>query len=165
MSNINLVTRTLVLISIIFFGGCASKDYANLPYYQNIGVKHPSPLNGFTGGVFIEPFASDYIELMQMRCNSYGGLDFSSQTTVHQSALGEKVIQYKCNAANTKTIDAPPQRSISIRPNVSVEKSPPSSIPAPTTSFSLDESVKKCTDLGFKTGTEGFGKCVLQLSK
>lgn len=31
--------------------------------------------------------------------------------------------------------------------------------------LSLDVSKKKCSDLGFKPATEGFGKCVLQLSK
>jgi len=30
---------------------------------------------------------------------------------------------------------------------------------------SMESAKKKCTDLGFKSGTEGFGKCVLQLSK
>ena len=29
----------------------------------------------------------------------------------------------------------------------------------------LDEAKTKCTELGFKANTEGFGKCVLQLSK
>ena len=29
----------------------------------------------------------------------------------------------------------------------------------------IDNAKKKCSDLGFKSGTEGFGKCVLQLSK
>ncbi len=31
--------------------------------------------------------------------------------------------------------------------------------------FSLDVAKKKCTELGFKPSTEGFGKCVLQLSR
>ena len=31
--------------------------------------------------------------------------------------------------------------------------------------LSLDVSKSKCTELGFKPGTEAFGKCVLQLSK
>lgn len=31
--------------------------------------------------------------------------------------------------------------------------------------LSIDESKKKCTELGFKPSTEGHGKCVLQLSK
>ena len=29
----------------------------------------------------------------------------------------------------------------------------------------LIEAKKKCADLGFKSGTEGYGKCVLQLTK
>lgn len=32
-------------------------------------------------------------------------------------------------------------------------------------SSNIDDAKKKCSDLGFKSGTEGFGKCVLQLSK
>lgn len=31
--------------------------------------------------------------------------------------------------------------------------------------INLDDARKKCIDLGFKSGTEQFGKCVLQLSK
>ena len=34
-----------------------------------------------------------------------------------------------------------------------------------TKSNKIDNSKKICLDLGFKSGTEGFGKCVLQLSK
>ena len=32
-------------------------------------------------------------------------------------------------------------------------------------SNNIESAKNKCSDLGFKTGTEGFGKCVLQLSK
>jgi serine kinase of HPr protein (carbohydrate metabolism regulator) len=31
--------------------------------------------------------------------------------------------------------------------------------------LSLEASKQKCTELGFKPATEGYGKCVLQLSK
>ena len=34
-----------------------------------------------------------------------------------------------------------------------------------TGSISMDVAKQKCGELGFKLGTEGFGKCVLQLSK
>lgn len=30
---------------------------------------------------------------------------------------------------------------------------------------SLEDAKKKCVDLGFKTGTDGFGNCVLKLTK
>jgi hypothetical protein len=165
MSNIKLIANTLTLSSILLLSGCASTDYANLPVYRNIGVKHPSPLNGFTGGVFIEPFSNDYIELMQMRCSSYGGLDFSSQTTIHKNAIGEKVIQYKCNAANAKQSEAQPQLLSTPKPNVNTDRALPTIAPSTTSSFSFEDSKNKCVELGFKSGTEGFGKCVLQLSK
>ena len=32
-------------------------------------------------------------------------------------------------------------------------------------SNNIESAKNKCSDLGFKSGTEGFGKCVLQLSK
>jgi hypothetical protein len=34
-----------------------------------------------------------------------------------------------------------------------------------TVQLNIEDAKKKCLDLGFKTGTEGFGKCVLQFSK
>ena len=34
-----------------------------------------------------------------------------------------------------------------------------------TSALSIQNAKTKCTDLGFKLGTEDFGKCVLQLSK
>ena len=37
--------------------------------------------------------------------------------------------------------------------------------PATSNSISIQDAKSKCSDLGFKSGTEGFGKCVLQLSK
>ena len=36
---------------------------------------------------------------------------------------------------------------------------------SPSKSISLENSRKKCEELGFETGTEAFGKCVLKLSK
>ena len=41
----------------------------------------------------------------------------------------------------------------------------PITAPQPSTVFSLDDSKRKCVELGFKAATEAFGKCVLQLSK
>jgi hypothetical protein len=36
---------------------------------------------------------------------------------------------------------------------------------SPAPALSLDSYKNKCKDLGFKQGTQEFGKCVLQLSK
>ena len=44
-------------------------------------------------------------------------------------------------------------------------KNEPSSNNSQSLSINIDDAKKKCSDLGFKSGTEGFGKCVLQLTK
>ena len=54
------------------------------------------------------------------------------------------------------------------RPEVIKQVAPPTSLPSmpiKPVEIDLSDVKKKCTDLGFKSGTEGFGKCVLQLSK
>jgi len=38
-------------------------------------------------------------------------------------------------------------------------------LPAKNPTKNLADAKAKCLDLGFKNGTDGFGKCVLQLSK
>ena len=40
-----------------------------------------------------------------------------------------------------------------------------SNVPRAESSLPIDDAKNKCMDLGFKVGTEGFGKCVLQLTK
>jgi hypothetical protein len=37
--------------------------------------------------------------------------------------------------------------------------------PVQQSAINIDDAKKKCSDLGFKTGTEGFGQCVLKLSR
>lgn len=60
---------------------------------------------------------------------------------------------------NGKAVD--PERYLSELPPTTLI----SSGAEPSKSASMDDYKKKCSDLGFKAGTEGFGKCVLQLSK
>ena len=60
------------------------------------------------------------------------------------------------------------QRQFEEKPNQSrLPSVAPAQVVTPlyTDRLSLDASKKKCADLGFKPATEGFGKCVLQLSK
>jgi PBP1b-binding outer membrane lipoprotein LpoB len=49
------------------------------------------------------------------------------------------------------------------RTNITQPYHPPKVISTP--SASIDTAKDKCSNLGFKIGTESFGKCVLQLSK
>jgi len=52
------------------------------------------------------------------------------------------------------------EERLSLKPNSAVQPQVTNNIP----SASLDDSKKKCTELGFKPATEAFGKCVLKLS-
>jgi hypothetical protein len=73
-----------------------------------------------------------------------------------------------CGTHNDHYVTKPSQQLLNQNQQSTLQPVPLTS-PTPTTSqsntVSIDEAKKKCTDLGFKTGTEGFGKCVLQLSK
>lgn len=147
------------VLATLIFVGCASNDHELFPVYQKMGVKRPSPLNDFTGGIFVEPFANDYIEIMKKRCIDYGGLNYSSQSVIHETALGEKVIQYKCNASNLKQFNVQNHAPIIDKPQMRTE------ISAPVYVLTIEEAKQKCLALGFKVELGDFGKCVLQLTK
>lgn len=116
----------------------------------------PSPLNGYRGLIateFIAPSTSDMAAL----CQSLGGLDYSSireEETPSWKQAGMNYRSYKCNGlvvaprSNPQTVVAP----VSINTPVN-------------NALSMQAAKDKCADLGFKLGTEGFGSCVLKLSK
>ena len=84
---------------------------------------------------------------MRRNCESFGGLNEESVTVItgQKTGLGFYYYSYKCKGI--QTINQPSMNVNTLQ------------------SLDIDSAKKKCSDLGFKTGTEGFGKCVLQLSK
>jgi hypothetical protein len=66
--------------------------------------------------------------------------------TKESNIMSTNLYYYSCNK-NTSS----PQVKNSMQTNV-------------IDTLSLEDAKKKCSDLGFKNGTEGFGKCVLKLS-
>ena len=88
---------TKVFLAAMLVSGCSTHDGA---MYQNLGAQIPSLANGFTGGMLVEPLASDkeVVSKMQARCSDYGGLDLSSLRVIKVLAIsGEKVFEYKCS--------------------------------------------------------------------
>jgi hypothetical protein len=86
---------------VAIMSSCATHDLP-VDYSSSKGARPPSLANGFVGGIWVEPMASesDYIRMMMNRCKDYGGLDRNSLRSIYESMLGERVIQYKCNFAN-----------------------------------------------------------------
>lgn len=89
-----------------------------------------------------------------------------------RSSINEEAIQ-TCNkylppglvcglfAVDDSIVGVPTSHSIQQVPRENIQK--PS--PTPPSQLGIDKAKIKCADLGFKLGTEGFGKCVLQLSQ
>jgi hypothetical protein len=124
------------------------------------GTYTPSLANNYEGLMFVELNDSYHVAepYMLQECRPYGGL---KQTSVQKTGappgfsgmnFGNTYWKYSCNGlSNSQNINIPVTSTIA--PSYSPNK------------ISLDEAKKKCSDLGLKAGTEGFGKCVLQLSK
>ena len=94
------------------------------------------------GGQFFNAKSS-----MESQCADFGGLNESSIKALSPRGFAE-YWSYQCNGLKQKAIptQAPSQSNIENRVDVNSAK-------------------VKCTEIGFKSGTEGFGKCVLQLTK
>ena len=88
------------------------------------------------------------------------------------AATGQTVKQGQRIAEIGEFEGLPPQLHFEIRTNGKPVNPEPylngvaiKSVPKTDTSLSLDDSKRKCKELGFKEQTESFGKCVLRLSK
>lgn len=68
-------------------------------------------------------------------------------------------------AEDDRIVNAPPNYPIiaQISPVSNTTETKP--VAAPTSTMSINDAKSKCSELGFKPGTEGFGKCVLRLSE
>jgi len=115
----------------------------------------PSPSNGYKGLIatdFVAPSTSD----MAAICQPFGGLDYSSirdEPIPHWKLTGVNYKSYRCHGPITQK---PIIKNIAIPPTMNT---PIDNL------LSIGDARGKCTDLGFKQGTDGFGTCVLKLSK
>ncbi len=76
-----------------------------------------------------------------------------------------KKLEAESLSKRVKEINAAAQKIIEVQSVVEREITPTNINPPLIERLSIEASKKKCEELGFKPATEGFGKCVLQLSK
>jgi hypothetical protein len=118
------------------------------PLYQTYP---PSAANGYRGLIATElgtPSTTD----MAIRCSNFGGLDYASvrdEPTPNWKLAGYNYKSYRCRGL---------QPVPSAPPVITQQQPQPARV-------DLSEARSKCVELGFVTGTESFGKCVLQLSR
>jgi len=142
----------LIQISLL---GCAGY-ISGIQDHNTIGSiwKGPSSSNNYVGQLAAFPDAG-YPQVEQraaQNCSSYGGLKGQpTKSRPDNPLVGTTYWSYQCNGMQAPSYSVPPA-------------SPVQKPPVPT-SLSIEQAKSKCVDLGFKSGTEGFGKCVLQFTK
>jgi hypothetical protein len=116
-----------------------------------------------TSGVF--SLAHTYL----IRDDGNGGKIFSSSDFGNYSDVTTVASQY-CQERRLgkaeitrQTLNAPSVKHYEFK-CMSITYAQPTPV-TPSNNISMDVAKQKCGELGFKSGTEGFGKCVLQLSK
>jgi hypothetical protein len=120
------------------------------------GTYKPSPQNGYKGLLSEAPLSENTIVYMEQGCQSFGGLNYSSIKEVSRPPGGSCCFntwkEWSCNGPSKAVTELKPEPQLTNRPLENPK-------------ISLENAKSKCFDLGFKSETEGFGKCVLQLTK
>jgi len=150
-------TNSFFSIFICFISGCAVYDSAFL--HSKFGTFDPSPHTDFLGKISYEP-GGDYLSHMRNQCAAYGGLDMNSiQDTTSKIILNNfgLVKEYRCRGIPKSPVQLALPSQPLINPQVNNKKE--------SLGMPMSDAQNKCRDLGFTTKTEGFGKCVLQLTK
>jgi hypothetical protein len=150
---------SLILIIGCYLSGCAV--YSS--HHPSWGTFDPGPSTNFLGKISYEP-GGDYISYMKSQCSRYGGLDMNSISDTSTGILMNNfglVKEYRCKGL--------PKNSTPITlPNQVIEKINPQAenqVKRESNGISMSDAQNKCRELGFNPKTEGFGKCVLQLTK
>lgn len=157
-----MIKNIIIFPFFFILFGCASNGVAD---FRSIGinekvVKEPLASNGYQG-VLVEISSSSDKELNDRAleiCRSRGGLK-SYPSYTHTAPIGWKFYQYACNGLASVT----PKHTLPVHSSPAVQK--PIELQPAAPLFDVDEAKKKCADLGFTPNTEGFGKCVLRLTK
>jgi hypothetical protein len=106
----------------------------------------------------------------QQVCGWYRGAAGANRNSINEEAI------QACNkylppglvcglfAVDDSIVGIPTSHSIQQAPIENIQKPSPPSPSSTSQQLGIDKAKVKCADLGFKLGTEGFGKCVLKLS-
>ena len=143
-------THKIAILSLILLQSCA---VVNQVFVEN--RQYPGPDASTAGIIGTSKPGGGLDEVkaaMISNCADWGGLNESSimLTNPRGAKLFTDYWSYRCNGLN-------PQPSTT--PSTTIQKPPANNQGDVATAKS------KCIELGFKTGTERFGNCVLQLSK
>ena len=144
--------QILPIISVFLLTACGVMSHRN-PGTSSQYIYEPTQNNNYSGTLIV--FSGNEPEALATAkdiCASKGGLK-SPPTLSYKRTLYD-VFGYSCNGPTQAIISSPVTPMVNQQSNALVNPS-----------TGINEAKSKCNDLGFKQGTEGFGKCVLKLSQ
>jgi hypothetical protein len=162
--------NTIFLVAVLGLSACGTNGVRDFSSFDST-LREPTAANGYWGTLGVLGYAkdADVLALANQICSTRGGLltaPFPVRRVTNYQCKGFKpqVTQAPAQDPQVKTTSAPVQEKQINAPIQLVEQSKPA-VAEKVDRLSLDASKQKCTELGFKPATEGYGKCVLQLSK
>jgi hypothetical protein len=162
MSKVKYLKFAVSFVLLLNIAGCATVGTRGYG-----GARSPSPANNYQGIIYVEMGGlSDVRPYMNRDCQGWGGVDESSilkgvppGSVASINAVFGTYYFYSCNKNNPRVVEdskiSPP-----LTPLNELVKSE-----AIAPSLKIDSARDKCSELGFKKGTEKFGDCVLKISK
>lgn len=128
------------------------------------GTYEPSLANNYVGLLSIEisEDVDDVLPHMARVCARYGGYKLGSAarspSPVGLLGWGNTYWKYQCNGLAGSDASKPKFTGTASRAQIPKET-------APTRTISIEEAKRKCSELGFKEGTDLFAECGLKLIK
>lgn len=141
-----------MLFAVVILTGCATQEPESVMCSRCIT---PSAANSYSAFFSVRTDTQpDLAAIASRSCARFNGVKVHPYVKEHYALYDW--YSFQCNgyeAKKTPVVQAAKQEVMQQQPNTEESKT------------ILDDAKKKCVDLGFKVGTEGFGKCVLRLSK
>jgi len=154
--NFTKMRATIIFLSLLV-SACGTSGIAD---HRTFGindrvVREPKAENNYNG-TLVDQSSSSQSALNARAteiCTRFGGIkEYPKYGST--APIGWIFYHYRCNGFPPSTVVT---KEESLPQNKEPEKI--------STGLNLEDARKKCQELGFETGTEAFGKCVLKLSK
>jgi hypothetical protein len=147
--------RTTVIFLSLLVSACGTSGIADHRTFGIDYLRGPKAENNYNGTLMDQSSSSQ--SALNARateiCTRFGGINEYPKYR-STAPTGWIFYYYRCNGF-------PPSPAVTKEVSLPQNKEPEKI----SIGLNLEDARKKCQELGFETGTEAFGKCVLKLSK
>ena len=148
------MNKLLLILLLIFISGC---EGIRVKYYGTGGGMLYVPSAEFVEEAQVRARAEQECKAQNMMLNSLSVNEKGDGTPLANTALGRRFYDFFC-----ERLPDPVQLNQVTIEQKEIKKDESFAVP---TKINIEEAKDKCKSLGFKTGTEKFGTCVLELTR